>query len=317
MFDLSQIPLPSSGDGARPRTWQRVFARQLNTDPIKRALRYKRMIVGVLVLLLVLVSAVLGPLLSSHDPTSQNLPLRLRPPLTSEEGREGSRSHHILGTDHLGRDVTTRLFYGGRISLLVGLSSVALAAAVGLLLGLLAGNFGGVVDSVIMRIVDLQLAFPFILLALAIVALLGPSLRNIIIVFAITSWPIYARTVRPMALSIREKEFIEAARAAGAGHARVIFRHILPNVASPLIVIASFEVAKMVIMEAAMGFLGLGVPPPTPTWGNMLADGRDYIRTAWWLTTFPGLAIMVTATGINLLGDALRDIFDPRLKYQS
>jgi len=293
--------------------------RKLIPDAIKRVLRYKRMIVGSVVLLFVLVAALLGPLLSSQDPTSQNLPLRLRPPLssTSEEGRGGSRSYYILGTDHLGRDVTTRLFYGGRISLLVGLSSVALAAAAGLLLGLLAGNFGGAVDSVIMRIVDLQLAFPFILLALAVVALLGPSLQNIIFVFAITSWPIYARTVRPMALSIREKEFIEAARAAGAGHGRVIFRHILPNIASPLIVIASFEVAKMVIMEAAMGFLGLGVPPPTPTWGNMLADGRDYIRTAWWLTTFPGLAIMVTATGINLLGDALRDIFDPRLKYQS
>jgi peptide/nickel transport system permease protein len=235
----------------------------------------------------------------------------------AKEGSGQRFSYHILGTDHLGRDVTTRLFYGGRISLLVSLSSVVLAAAAGLLIGLLAGNFGGAIDSVFMRIVDLQLAFPFILLALAIVALLGPSLQNIILVFTITSWPIYARTVRPMALSLREKEFVEAARAAGAGHGRVIFRHILPNIASPLIVVASFEVAKMVILEAAMGFLGLGVPPPTPTWGNMLADGRDYIRTAWWLTTFPGLAIMVTATGINLLGDALRDIFDPRLKYES
>lgn len=277
------------------------------------------MILGSLVLLLVLASAVLGPLLSPHSPTSQNLSLRLKPPLTSaaKEGSGQRFSYHILGTDHLGRDVTTRLFYGGRISLLVSLSSVVLAAAAGLLIGLLAGNFGGAIDSVFMRIVDLQLAFPFILLALAIVALLGPSLQNIILVFTITSWPIYARTVRPMALSLREKEFVEAARAAGAGHGRVIFRHILPNIASPLIVVASFEVAKMVILEAAMGFLGLGVPPPTPTWGNMLADGRDYIRTAWWLTTFPGLAIMVTATGINLLGDALRDIFDPRLKYES
>jgi peptide/nickel transport system permease protein len=173
---------------------------------------------------------------------------------------------------------------------------------------------GSIVDSVIMRVVDLQLAFPFILLALAIVALLGPSLTNIILVFVITSWPVYARTARASVLVIRSLEYVEAARGAGASASRVLLRHVLPNATGPMLVIASFEMARVIIVEAAMSFLGLGIRPPTPTWGNMLADGRAYIRDAWWLSTFPGLAIMLLAGSVNFIGDAVRDALDPRLR---
>ncbi len=268
--------------------------------------------VGIVIILAVIAMALFAPYLAPRSPLKQDIMLRLKPP-----GSVDLRASQTLwlGSDHLGRDVLSRIIYGSRISLIVSLSAVVASAAIGLILGLLAGFYRGWVESVIMRLVDLQMAFPFILLALAIVALLGPSLGNIIIVFAVTAWPVYSRTIRGMVLTYQEREFIQAARALGASDLRLMFLHLLPNLVSPMLVLASFEVARMILLESALSFLGLGVRPPTPTWGSMLADGRDYIRDAWWIAAFPGLAIMVTAAGINFLGDGLRDWFDPTLEH--
>jgi peptide/nickel transport system permease protein len=221
---------------------------------------------------------------------------------------------HLLGTDQLGRDVLSRLIYGSRISLLVGSVSVVLGGLVGLLLGLAAGYFGNWFDSVVMRVVDIQMAFPYVLLALVIVALVGTSLLNLIMIFTVTEWYVYARVVRATTLSLRQREFVSAAIALGDSHIRILLRHILPNVVSPLTVIASFEMAKIISTEAALGFLGLGVPPPTPSWGSMLADGREYLRDAWWVSVFAGIALMLTVLAINFLGDAARDALDPRME---
>ncbi len=276
---------------------------------LRRARGQRLGILGVIVLLLVLGCAVLAPVLAPQEPIRQQLGQRLKPPGWS---RGPGQPTHWLGTDQLGRDILSRVIYGSRISLIVGFVSVIIGGSFGLAAGLFSGYFRGPLDTITMRLLDLQLAFPFILLALAIVALLGATLRNIIIVFAITSWPLYARPVRAAVLSVKEKEYVEAARSMGNSTLPIIWRHVLPNVINPLIVIASFDVARLIINEAALGFLGLGVQPPTPTWGNMLADGRAYIRDSWWLAAFPGLAIMITAAGVNFIGDALRDLLDPR-----
>jgi peptide/nickel transport system permease protein len=277
-----------------------------------RFMRHHLAVLGLLIILTVIGLALLAEVIAPRSPVALQIPLRLKPP-----GFVDPRSGQTmwLGTDHLGRDILSRIIYGSRISLMVSLPAVAISATVGLTLGLLAGFYRGWLDSVVMRLVDMQLAFPFILLALSIVALMGPSLRNIIIVFAITTWPVYARTTRGSVLSLREREFVQAARSVGAGDRHLLWRHVLPNVISPVLVLASFEVARMIILESALGFLGLGVQPPTPTWGNMLADGRDYIRDAWWIATFPGLAIMITAAGVNFLGDGLRDLLDPTIQH--
>lgn len=258
----------------------------------------------------VILIATLAPFLSPHNPYEQDILQRLLPPFSkNDEGK-----FYLLGTDHMGRDILSRIIYGSRISVIISLSSVLLSCLLGLNIGLIAGYYGGILDSILMRLVDLQLAFPFILLAMTIVALLGATMMNIIIVFAITSWPIYARVVRGSVLSAKEMDFVQAARAVGNHDVHIIYSEILPNVLGPLTVIASFEVARMIIMEAAMGFLGFGIQPPTPTWGNMLADGRGYVSDSWWLAAFPGMAIMFTAAGINFIGDGLRDFLDPRLK---
>ena len=280
---------------------------------LKRLLRRQWLAaVGIVIILAAVAMALFAPYLAPHPPLKQDIMLRLKPP-----GFMDLRSGKTLwlGTDHLGRDVLSRIIYGSRISLIVSLSAVIASAAIGLTLGLLAGFYRGWIESVVMRLVDLQMAFPFILLALAIVALLGPSLGNIILVFAVTAWPVYSRTIRGMVLTYQEREFIQAARALGSSDFRLMFLHLLPNLVSPMLVLASFEVARMILLESALSFLGLGVQPPTPTWGSMLADGRDYIRDAWWIAAFPGLAIMVTAAGINFLGDGLRDWFDPTLEH--
>ena len=268
---------------------------------------------GALIVSLVIVAALGAPLLATTDPIDQDLTVALKPPVWRADGS----AQHLLGTDHLGRDVYSRLVYGARISLAISVLAALLGAAVGVAAGLIAGYAGGRADLVLMRIVDLNLAFPLILLALAVVALLGASLRNLVVVMAITTWMIYARVVRGMTLALRDQELVQAIRALGAPDARIIVRHILPNVLPAVMVIWTLEVARVILMESALSFLGLGVPPPTPTWGRMLAEGRDYLTAAGWISVFPGLAIMVTVLGINFLGDGLRDLLDPRLRRQT
>jgi peptide/nickel transport system permease protein len=265
--------------------------------------------VGAVIVGLVLIAALGAPVLATSDPIDQDLTVVLKPPFWLDDGS----MQHPLGTDHLGRDVYSRLVYGARISLTISTLAALLGAAVGVAAGLLAGYLRGRVDTVIMRIVDLNLAFPLILLALAVVALLGASLRNLVIVMSITTWMIYARVVRGLCLTLREREFVQAVQALGAHDARIITRHVLPNVLPSITVIWTLEIARVILMESALSFLGLGVPPPTPTWGRMLAEGRDYLTVAGWIAIFPGLAILVTVLGINLLGDGLRDLLDPKV----
>ena len=268
---------------------------------------------SVAMLILVTLGAILAPIVAPYDPLDQDIAARLKPPLSrTQEG-----ASHLLGTDAVGRGILSRAIYGGRISLTIGLASVLLAGGIGVLLGLIAGYAGGRWDSLIMRIADIQLAIPFLVLALATVAVVGPSLFNLIAVLGITGWVIYARVVRAETLSIREREYVLAARTVGVGPARILARHILPNVASSMIVVATLQVARMVLFEASLSFLGLGVPPPTPTWGGMVADGRNYIDSAWWVATIPGLIIFVTVLAITMVGDRLRDVLDPRLRGET
>jgi peptide/nickel transport system permease protein len=275
---------------------------------LRRLFRGSGARLGLTILMVVLLCAVLAPWLAPYDPLQGELLQRLNPP-----GRTAS-GFHLLGTDQLGRDVLSRLIYGSRVSLFVGSVSVIFGGLVGLFVGLVAGYFGRGIDSLVMRIVDIQMAFPYVLLALAMVALLGPSLFNLILVFTVTEWFVYARVVRATTLSLRRGEFVLAAMALGASHPRILLRHILPNVVSPLTVIASFEMAKIISTEAALSFLGLGVPPPVPAWGSMLADGREYLQDAWWVAVFAGIALMLTVLAINFLGDAARDALDPKME---
>jgi peptide/nickel transport system permease protein len=277
---------------------------------LRRLVRRRTALFGLVVVAAVAATAVLAPALTPFDPLAQDITQRLRPP----GWQDGEGRVHPLGTDHLGRDILARIIYGSRIALLVGLSAVLISGVLGLAIGLVSGYFGGRVDDVFMRLADIQLAFPFILLAIAVIGVLGPSLRNIIIVIGVSSWVVYARVVRGEVLSLREREFVQAAQALGGRDGRVLARHILPNAFTPWLVVATLDMARVVVIESALSFLGLGVQPPTPTWGGMLADGRVYLSTAWWLATFPGLAILVTVLGINLFGDGLRDTLDPRLK---
>ena len=275
---------------------------------IRRRLSF-RAVFGLTVLVCIGGAAVLAPQIAPWDPARQMLLKRLRPPMWEARGLR----EHPLGTDHLGRDILSRILYGGRISLGVGLSAVTLSCLIGVTLGLLAGFHGGRTDAFIMRVVDVFLAIPYILLAMGVVFALGPSLLNVILVMAMTRWVQFARIVRADVLSIREREFVSGARARGNRSTRLLLRHVLPNALTPIIVVATLELAFMIIYESALSFLGLGIQPPTPTWGWMLSDGRNYVATAWWLATFPGLAIMLTVLAVNLLGDWLRDTLDPRL----
>jgi ABC-type dipeptide/oligopeptide/nickel transport system permease subunit len=226
----------------------------------------------------------------------------------------GGTSDHLLGTDQVGRDLLSRVIYGGRVSLMVGVASVLLSASIGILGGLAAGYFGGSIDWIIMTLVNIILVFPFVLLALAVIAVLGPSLPNMIAVLGVAGWPIYARVIRAETMALREREFVTAGRALGMSHRRLIFRQILPNLISASVVIATLQVAQVIVLESFLSFLGLGVQPPIPAWGNMLGEGRVYMLNSWWIAAFPGAAIFVTTLVINLIGNALRDWLDPRLK---
>jgi peptide/nickel transport system permease protein len=283
----------------------KIIESRLPSTEVFRGLRKHRLaLIGAGIILVLIFTAILAPFIAPHDPIEQNLEHRLLPP----------NAEYPLGTDNLGRCILSRLIHGTSVSLQIGVIVVGIAATTGVTLGLIAGYRGGLVDELIMRIVDVLLAFPGIILALAIAGILGPSLYNVMLALAVVGWTSYARVVRGSVLSVKEKEFVEAARALGAGEARIMFRHILPNVTAPVIVMATLGMAHVILAAAALSFLGLGAQPPTPEWGSMLNDGRAFMRTAPHLTIFPGLAIMVTVLAFNFLGDGLRDVLDPRLK---
>jgi peptide/nickel transport system permease protein len=266
--------------------------------------------IGATSLALIVLACFIVPFLLGRDGEATDLLNTFTPPVWEQGGSWATP----LGTDNLGRDVLSRILTGGRISIVVALASVTMALVVGVILGTLAGFYGGRLDSFIMRVGDLFLAYPFMLLTISVIALLGPSLTNLIIILALADWVTYARTVRGSVLSARSREYVRAAQVIGVRNSTIIMRHVLPNILAPVLVLATVRAANYIIWESGLSFLGMGVPPPTPTWGIMLAEGRNYILNAWWLVTLPGLAIMLTILSINLLGDGLRDAMDPRLK---
>ena len=282
----------------------------LLAETVREVARRRSALVGGFMLLLIFLTCALFSFFYKIDPLAQDLLARFMPPAW----QAGGSLAHPLGTDNLGRDVLARILYGSRVSLLVGFSAVLISECIGIALGLISGYYGGKLDSFIMRTADIFLAYPFMLLTISVIAVLGNSIFNLILVLGISDWVIYARTIRGSVLSLKEKEFVEASRASGTRHSAIILRHILPNVISPLLVLGTLRVANIIIWESGLSFLGMGVPPPAPTWGRMLAEGRIYIGDAWWLATLPGLAIMCTILSINLLGDGLRDALDPRLR---
>ncbi|RHW39548.1 ABC transporter permease [Lysinibacillus yapensis] len=263
---------------------------------------------GFIIVFAVILVALFAKSLAPHDPKMINPAMMLKPPVWVD----GGSSLHILGTDNLGRDILSRIIYGSQISLAVGISSVAFAGVIGVFVGLVAGYYGGFIDNILMRLVDSFLAIPTILFALVFLTIFGPSVPTLIVVLGITNWVQYARLVRGEVLSIKEREFVKAARSIGVRDCKIILRHLLPNVISPFIVISTLSVATTIILEASLSFLGLGIQPPTISWGGILSDGRDYVATSWWLATFPGMAITITVLAIIFLGDWLRDVLDPR-----
>ncbi|MFQ3567414.1 MAG: ABC transporter permease [Aggregatilineales bacterium] len=286
-----------------PSTWKRA----------RRSLvRARWPILALNILAIVALAAIFGPEIAPRDPNRQALTSRLRPPMQQNVVNE---IEHILGTDGLGRDVLSRLIYGARVSLMVGLTAVMIGGTLGTVLGMVGGYFGGITDDIIGRLADIQLAFPFILLAIMVLVVLGPGVPNLVLVLGIGQWVTYARIARAETIAQREKEYVEAARSIGQRDRAIVFKTILPNIFAPIIVIASFNVASVILAEASLSFLGLGVPPTVPTWGGMLAESRDQLLAgAWWLAVFPGLAIMLTVLSLNILGDWLRDFLDPRLR---
>lgn len=287
---------PAEKSRSRNR-WARFFR-----DPVA--------LLAAVVLLGIVGAAIFAPLITDHDPYARKIVLRLKPPMWAE----GGTPQYPLGTDEMGRDLLTRLIYGARTSLVVGLTVPIVAAGLGVLLGLISGFWGGKVDAVIMGLVDIALTFPFLLLALALIGVLGAGLENIILVLGLTGWPTFARFVRGQTLAIKEREFVGAARALGAREVSIAFKHVLPNLMSSIVVLTSMQTATAIISESSLSFLGMGVPAPIPSWGTMLADGRPYVETAWWLALFPGVAILITSLCLNVLGDRVRDVLDPKLQ---
>jgi peptide/nickel transport system permease protein len=279
-----------------PRTRRREVAGYLRRSPLAAA--------GAAIVLVYALTAVAAPLLAPHSPITQFLENRLEPPSDT----------FPLGLDQLGRDILSRVLFGARLSLVVGLVVVVMSGLLGTTVGVVAGFVGGRVDDLLMRVTDIFFAFPSLILAMAIAAALGPSLTNTMIAIAIVTWPVYARLSRAQALVLRRQEFIEAARAIGLSDVRIMIRHLFPNALSPLIVQASFNMGEAILIAAGLSFIGFGAQPPTPEWGVMVSEGRDYMTTQWWVPTFPALAILFAVTGFNLLGDGLRDLLDPRLR---
>ncbi len=261
-------------------------------------------VAGVVIIVVFVLMAVLAPFITSYGPLQQNIPASLAPP----------SAEHIFGADKLGRDIFTRMVYGARISLAVGLGVVLLASVFGTLVGMVAGYLGGWWDEAIMRVTDIFFAFPSLILAMAIAGALGPSLRNALIAVAAVSWPVYARLMRGQVLVLRERDFVQAALSIGTGHRMILVRHLFPNTLSPLLVQASFDMGTTILSVAGLSFIGFGAQPPTPEWGVMISEGRNYITTQWWLTFYPAMAMLLAVAGFNLVGDGLRDVLDPRLR---
>jgi peptide/nickel transport system permease protein len=274
---------------------------------LRRMCRHNLALVGLIILIPMFLCALFAPFISVHNPFEPDLKHVLAPPSIS----------HPFGTDTLGRDVFARVVYGSRISLIVGFVSVSIAVLIGIAIGAISGYYGGIMDETIMRFVDLMMCFPTFFLILAVIALLEPSIWNIMIVIGLTGWMGIARLIRAEILSIKHKEFVLAAKSLGLSEVRIIFRHVLPNAMSPIYVVATLGIGGAILTESALSFLGIGVQPPTPSWGNILTQAKDNIEVAWWLSLYPGLAIFLTVMGYNLLGEGLRDIFDPRRYYQS
>ncbi len=279
--------------------------------PAHRARRTRWLAVsGVLFVVALAIVAAGAPWLAPQNPVRQSLRARLVAPTL--EGPDGVA--HVLGTDHLGRDVLSRVIYGSQVSLLVGFAAVIVGGIVGSTLGLLAGFRAGWTDAVIMTLADAQLAFPFILLAIGIIAVLGPSFPTLIVVIGLSGWVSYARILRSQVLGLRSREFVEAIRGLGGSVARIVVRHVLPNVLSSLVVVATLELGRAIVLEATLSFLGLGIQPPTPSWGGMIQEGREYLDSAWWISTFPGLVLMLASLVVSRTGDWLRDLLDPTLR---
>jgi peptide/nickel transport system permease protein len=295
---VGQVTEPSSG--LRKHRLPRLLRRLLESRPG---------LMGAIIVLAVIATALLAPWLAPYSPERIDIMNRLQPPAFAP----GGSTDHLLGTDAIGRDILSRIIYGSRVSLLVGLMAVSLGATVGIFLGLVGGYYSGFVDSFLSWLINVQLSFPFILLAIFVIAGFGGGLHVLVIVLAIGAWVRYARIMRGQVLSVKQKDYVEAAQAMGAPTFRVLLKHILPNAIAPMIVVASFTMSETILAEAALSFLGLGVSPEIPTWGGMLNDGRAYIQDAWWIAALPGVAIMTTVLGINLFGDWIRDYLDPNL----
>lgn len=275
-----------------------------------RGWRRLRFILPLSVLVTVVVLALLAPFIAPFDPSAQQLALRLRPPSWLARGD----ARFLLGTDHLGRDIFSRLLYGARVSLPIAIAATTLGGIVGITLGLLSGYYKGAVDSIITKAIDIQLSFPFVLFAIAVIAVTGPNLAVLVVVLSARSWTTFARVVRGETFTISGNEYVLAARALGASQARLLARHIAPNILPLATVIGTLDVGALIILESTLSFLGLGIQPPSVSWGKELSDARQYIQLAWWTTTFPGCAILIVVLSINLLGDYLRDVLDPRLR---
>jgi peptide/nickel transport system permease protein len=285
---------------------------QLPLSPIKRFVASRRwfLLVPLAIITVMVATAVLADFLTPYSSTEISLSDRLRPPFWEERGSLA----HPLGTDPMGRDLLTRMIYGARVSLLVALLALLVGGGIGAALGLIAGYYGGRLDALVMRVADTTMAFPIILFAILFVVIIGSSLATTVFAVALVLWARYARVIRGEVLSLRERDFVAQARIAGCSSARIMLVHLFPNIMNTLVVLLSLQVGWVIIVEASLSFLGAGIPPPTPTWGSMIAEGRDYIATAWWVSFFPGLAILATVLSFNLFGDWLRDALDPKLR---